>query len=438
MGDINLQGCNTLTYEQLLEKRKKKKLKKRLIIGAAAAVLGLGSLFVFGSRLTGILRQGETVAEAMFFDADEETLGAPEEEIPDELPAEEPEPDEEEFYSEPEPPLITGWQSSSAGRYYIEENGDKATGWFTDTDGNVYLFGEDGYALTGWQEPDIGRGYFSEDGVLTTGFATIDGEFYCFGYDGVNLTGWQDDGDKTYYFSPETGAAVTGWQEINGEDCYFNEDGTYDPSVKKETDDGPAVAFTFDDGPGEFTNRLLDILDRYDADATFFMIGEQVNDFAAAVQREHDMGMEQGNHSWDHRTLTHLSAEDVSQEVSSTNDVIRAVTGENPTLFRPPGGGYNDTVIANSFGMPMIMWSIDTLDWSTKNADQTYNTVMDQVQDGDIILMHEIYSESVDAAERLIPALQERGFKLVTVSELARRKGVTLTSGYSYGRITAE
>ena len=115
--------------------------------------------------------------------------------------------------------------------------------------------------------------------------------------------------------------------------------------------------------------------------------------------------------------------------------MIRSVTGSNPTLFRPPGGGYNDLVIANSFGMPMIMWSIDTLDWSHKNAQTTYDTVMNSVQDGDIILMHEIYEQSYIAAQMLIPALLERGYRLVTVSELAAQRGHTLRSGISYGRL---
>ena len=195
------------------------------------------------------------------------------------------------------------------------------------------------------------------------------------------------------------------------------------------------VALTFDDGPGIYTDQILDLLRQYNAKATFFMIGSQVSEFSSSVKREHDTGMEQGNHSWDHKTLTHLTADQIAQEVSRTNDAIRSVTGENPTLFRPPGGGYNDLVIANSYNMPMIMWSIDTLDWSHKNAQITYDTVMDSVQDGDIILMHEIYEQSYIAATMLIPALQERGFRLVTVSELAEARGYNLTSGISYGRL---
>ncbi len=419
MGDYsNNRGFFVLTREELIEKRRRKK-RRRLLTGvtactAAAVLLAAGIFRVVKGPRPSVTESGEIFIPGLDTSEPAET-------------------DDSGSSSSPAGPVLTGWQSDLDGRYYLDASGTRMTGWFTDTDGSVYLFGQDGYALTGWQEPDIGRVYFDNDGAMITGIYDIDGKTYCFGYDGVNLTGWQDDGNDTYYFDRDTGAAVTGWVTINDEDCWFDENGLYDASKKRAT--GPAVALTFDDGPGEYTNTLLDILDEYDADATFFMIGEQVNYYADAVRREHDMGMEQGNHSWDHSTLTHLSGDDIAEEISSTNDVIRSVTGDNPTLFRPPGGGYNSSVIENSFGMPMIMWSIDTLDWSTKNADSTYNTVMNNVSDGDIILMHEIYQASVDATRRLIPALQERGFRLVTVSELAREKGVTLRSGYSYGRI---
>ncbi len=403
-----------MTRDQLIEKRKR---KKRIRLGAA--VCGAVALCLIGTGLYRASRKPSPPPEA--------PVSAAEFPQSAEIPA-----PEQTASSAPES-VITGWQSDSQGRYYLDSSGERTTGWFTDTDGSTYFFGDDGYALTGWQEPDIGRVWFDENGVLTTGFREIDGKKYCFGYDGVMLSGWQDDGPDTYYFSEETGEAVTGWQTINGEDCWFDENGVYDPSVVKET--GPAVALTFDDGPGVYTEQLLDILEENDAKATFFMIGELVPEFSSSVARELAAGMELGNHSWNHKTLTHLGPEDISDEVSMTNDAIRAAAGENPTLFRPPGGGYNSDVIENSFGLPMILWSIDTLDWQTLSEDRTYNTVMNSVQDGDIILMHEIYQSSLNAAARIIPELKARGFRLVTVSELARIKGVNLTSGTTYGRI---
>ena len=192
------------------------------------------------------------------------------------------------------------------------------------------------------------------------------------------------------------------------------------------------VALTFDDGPGYYTNDLLDLLEQYNAKATFFMIGQEVENYPSAVLREHEMGMEQGNHSWDHKTLTHLSPEDIEWEFRKTNDTISSITGDSIELFRAPGGGLNDDVYANSLGMKSILWSIDTLDWETKNAQQTYDTVINNVQDGDIILMHEIYEASLNAAKMIIPKLQEMGYQLVTVSELAAAKGVSMETGVSY------
>ena len=139
--------------------------------------------------------------------------------------------------------------------------------------------------------------------------------------------------------------------------------------------------------------------------------------------------MEQGNHSWDHKTLTHLTPEQIAAEISRTSDVIRSVTGANPTLFRPPGGGYNNTVMANSQNLPMILWSIDTLDWSHKNAQTSYDIVMSSVKDGDIILMHDIYQSTSDAVVIILERLAAEGYEVVSVSELL---GDKLTAGKKY------
>ena len=121
------------------------------------------------------------------------------------------------------------------------------------------------------------------------------------------------------------------------------------------------------------------------------------------------------------------------EEFQKTNDAITSITGGEIRLFRAPGGGINDAVFNNSLGMYSILWTIDTLDWETKNAQQTYDTVINNVRDGDIILMHEIYEASLEASRMLIPKLKEMGYQLVTVSELAAAKGVTLETGVSYG-----
>ena len=121
----------------------------------------------------------------------------------------------------------------------------------------------------------------------------------------------------------------------------------------------------------------------------------------------------------------------IQSEISSTNAQIRALTGHNATLVRPPYGAYNSNVQINA-GAPLILWSIDTLDWKTRNAKNTINVVMNEVKDGSIILMHDIHSPSVDAAEVLIPKLIASGYQLVTVSELAKYRSVAMYSGGVY------
>ena len=127
-----------------------------------------------------------------------------------------------------------------------------------------------------------------------------------------------------------------------------------------------------------------------------------------------ETGCELGNHSYDHPQLTKLSADKIANQIGTTNDLIQQAAGSTATVMRPPYGAINDTV-RSSVGLPMILWSIDTLDWKTRNAQSSIDTVMNDVQDGDVILMHDIHTESIDAALVLIPKLEEAGYQLVTV-----------------------
>lgn len=288
-------------------------------------------------------------------------------------------------------PMATGWQKDANGIYNLNDSGVRRTGFFTDTDGSTYYFDGNGYLIHGWLTLENATYYFDSDGRMATGQKTID--------------------KKNYYFSDR---------------------GVMDPSKTTVVAD-KMICLTFDDGPGAYTDKILDLLTQYNAKATFFMIGEQVSDHAAAVKREHELGMEQGNHTWDHTTLTHLSADEIRTEFSKTNDIIEQVTGQKPTLYRPPGGGYNDEVFDNDFDMPCILWSIDTLDWKTKDADNTYKTVMENAADGAIILMHEIYEPSYEAAKRIIPDLEKQGYQFVTISEMAAAKGDKLRPNHPYG-----
>ena len=237
--------------------------------------------------------------------------------------------------------------------------------------------------------------------------------------------GWQEVNGSTYYFN-SNGYILTGWQTIDDKDCYFDEDGKYD-----ETKQRPMIALTFDDGPGEYTEELINCLVENNAKATFFMLGQNVEAYPEIAKKLLDAGMELGNHSYSHPDLVTIGAEAAAQQVSNTDAALKAATGFEATVMRPPGGSFNDSVKA-AINHPLIIWSIDTRDWATKSEDQTYQVVMDNAQDGSVVLMHDIHEWSVKAAIRMIPDLIAKGFKLVTVSELAEAKGETLQNGAAY------
>ena len=199
----------------------------------------------------------------------------------------------------------------------------------------------------------------------------------------------------------------------------------------------PMIALTFDDGPKtSVTSRILDSLQANGGRATFFMLGSNVNANAGVIRRMVDQGCEVANHTHDHKYLTKIGADGIVSQVGSTNQKIQAVCGVSPVLMRPPGG-YIDAASLNvlgSMGMPAIMWSIDTRDWQHRNAQRTIDTVLSQVKDGDVILMHDIYSTTADAAVVLIPELTARGYQLVTVSELAAYRG-GIAPGHKYSQL---
>lgn len=237
--------------------------------------------------------------------------------------------------------------------------------------------------------------------------------------------GWQEVNGSTYYFN-SNGYILTGWQTIDDKDCYFDEDGKYD-----ETKQRPMIALTFDDGPGEYTEELINCLVENNAKATFFMLGQNVEAYPEIAKKVSDAGMELGNHSYSHPDLVTIGSEAAAQQVSNTDAALKSATGFEAIVMRPPGGSFNDSVKA-AIDHPLIIWSIDTRDWATKSEDQTYQVVMDNAQDGSVVLMHDIHEWSVKAAIRMIPDLIAKGFKLVTVSELAEAKGKTLQSGNAY------
>lgn len=179
------------------------------------------------------------------------------------------------------------------------------------------------------------------------------------------------------------------------------------------------VALTFDDGPSTNTSRLLDILQATGARATFFLLGERVSMYPAVVGRMAALGMEVGNHSWNHPDLTTLASSSIFTQLFQTSDVIESVTGDRPGVFRPPYGAHNSTVdtIAGQQGMAVILWSVDTLDWKYPDAARV-RSVAGSAPAGAIVLMHDTHSTTVDAVPGIISDLRARGITPVSVSEL--------------------
>ena len=257
----------------------------------------------------------------------------------------------------------------------------------------------------GWHEDSTGKWYQNPDGTYyVNGFADIDGTTYSFDKKGYMQTGWVEKGVKDYY---------------------FNEEGSYDPSKKR-----PMIALTFDDGPGEYTETLLDTVEKYNIHVTFFMLGKNVEGRESTIQRMVKLGCEIGNHTWDHQELPNMDLDSALQEFQKTDDALVKACGQAPTVCRAPYGAITDEQIS-AVGKPFFMWSTDSLDWKLMDADADYNQIMNDssLGDGSIILMHDIHEPSVKCAtEKLIPALIDQGYKLVTVSELAEAKDVTLQS----------
>ncbi|SHE33811.1 polysaccharide deacetylase family sporulation protein PdaB [Atopostipes suicloacalis DSM 15692] len=187
--------------------------------------------------------------------------------------------------------------------------------------------------------------------------------------------------------------------------------------------DGKYVALTFDDGPhSSVTPRILNILSEHNAKATFFMLGNQVEYYPKLVQRVAQEGHEIGNHSQTHIDLTVSDNDRLNEELNYTNELIKDITGYNPVYIRPPYGAYNDQVIkqATDLNQPIIMWSVDSLDWQSRDPEAINQEITSQVSNGAIILMHDIHETTADALPTVLENLEANGYKFVTVSELLK------------------
>lgn len=183
----------------------------------------------------------------------------------------------------------------------------------------------------------------------------------------------------------------------------------------------PMIALTFDDGPSEETDKILSVLAQYDARATFCVQGQNVAPFGDTIKRAIAMGNEIASHTWNHVNLIEVSASTARSQLERTNEAVRELTGGYEIkVLRPPYGKTNKSVrnICAELGMVIAHWKVDTLDWETRNSSKTYRAIMNGAKNGVIILCHDLYATTATAIQQAVPELIEKGFQLVTVSEL--------------------
>ncbi|MEU9114629.1 polysaccharide deacetylase family protein [Streptomyces sp. NPDC048483] len=181
------------------------------------------------------------------------------------------------------------------------------------------------------------------------------------------------------------------------------------------------VALTFDAGPSENTNRLLDILKKEKVHASFFMLGKNhIDERPAEVKRIDAEGHELANHTWSHQILTDIEPAEAKRELSRVQDAVKKITGRTPQLMRPPQGRTDENVsrISKELGLAQVLWSVTAKDYQTTDSDLITKRVLDQTERDGIILLHDIYKGTVPAVPGIIKQLKQRGYTIVTVSQL--------------------
>ena len=182
------------------------------------------------------------------------------------------------------------------------------------------------------------------------------------------------------------------------------------------------VAITFDDGPSVHTERLLDFLKENDIRVTFFLVGNRMKSFSSFVKREVEEGHEIGYHSFNHTIQTTLSSDKITSDFVWSDNTLYEMTGARFTVWRTPGGGFNARVLS-AVKLPHIYWSLDTLDWKTRNADKVYYSIVNNSDDGDIVLLHDLHGTTVDGAIRALKVMLAGDYEFLTVTELLSRDG---------------
>lgn len=193
------------------------------------------------------------------------------------------------------------------------------------------------------------------------------------------------------------------------------------------------IALTFDDGPSKAnTKKVLAALKKYNARATFMVVGQNINSRTGdLLKQELEMGCEIGNHSYTHANFKKIGLKKVKAEIQKTDNKVNQYTGTTPTLIRAPYGAFTKSVL-KSFTRPNIFWNVDTLDWKYRNSKRLINYVSKNAGDGKIVLMHDIHKTTANAADSILKNLTKKGYEMVTVTELSAIKGQKMSAGKTY------
>ena len=183
----------------------------------------------------------------------------------------------------------------------------------------------------------------------------------------------------------------------------------------------PVVALTFDDGPSRYTKDIIDTLKSNNVNATFFVLGNKIEIYKDIISESIKNGNEIGNHSYNHKWLSKLSTNELLDQINKTQDILKETVNYTPTCFRPTYGSVNNR-IRKSINLSITLWTIDTKDWKINSVDRIVERAIKDIEDGDIILMHDIFQRSSEALKKIIPRLKEQGYQFVTISELEEVK----------------
>lgn len=185
------------------------------------------------------------------------------------------------------------------------------------------------------------------------------------------------------------------------------------------------IAFTFDDGPSKNTSYLLDELDKRNAKVSFFVVGQMINNNKDTLKKAYEKGHTIGIHSYSHKNFKTLNKNQLLKEINNTNKLVSEITNEQPKYLRPPYGSYNK-LTQKETNMPIILWSLDTLDWKKRNTELIYQEIINNVKEGDIILLHDLYKESIDATLKAMDYLEKQDYAFVSIDELINIKNINL------------